>query len=49
MVDVIVGGVSMAITYRNEYANIIAQNGGVPGLITQLKQQVDTLKSQQAT
>ncbi len=47
VVDVIVGGVSMAITYRNEYANIIAQNGGVPGLITQLKQQVDTLKSQQ--
>lgn len=49
VVDVIVGGVSMAITYRNEYANIITQNGGVPGLITQLKQQVDTLKSQQAT
>lgn len=49
VVDVIVGGVSMAITYRNEYANIIGQNGGVPGLITQLKQQVDMLKSQQAT
>ena len=49
VVDVIVGGVSMAITYRNEYANIITQNGGVPGLIAQLKQQVDTLKSQQAT
>ncbi len=49
VVDVIVGGVSMAITYRNEYANIIGQNGGMPGLIAQLKQQVDTLKSQQAT
>ena len=49
VVDVIVGGVSMALTYRQEYSNIISQNGGVPGLITQLKQQVDTLKSQQAT
>ncbi|MBX7198157.1 MAG: ABC transporter substrate-binding protein [Rhodospirillaceae bacterium] len=49
VVDVIVGGVSMAITYRNEYANIIAQNGGVAGLIAQLRQQVDSLKSQQAT
>lgn len=48
VVDVIVGGVSMALTYRNEYANIIGSSGGVPGLITQLKQQVDTLKSQQA-
>lgn len=49
VVDVIVGGVSMALTYRQEYNNIIGQNGGVPGLITQLRQQVDTLKSQQAT
>jgi phospholipid transport system substrate-binding protein len=49
VVDVIVGGVSMAITYRQEYSNIIGQNGGIPGLITQLRQQVDTLKSQQAT
>ena len=49
VVDVIVGGVSMALTYRQEYSNIIGQNGGIPGLITQLRQQVDTLKSQQAT
>lgn len=46
VVDVIVGGVSMALTYRQEYTNIIGQNGGVPGLIAQLRQQVDTLKSQ---
>lgn len=49
VVDVIVGGVSMAITYRQEYSNIIGQNGGFTGLLTQLRQQVDTLKSQRAT
>ncbi|MHB1206065.1 MAG: MlaC/ttg2D family ABC transporter substrate-binding protein [Rhodospirillaceae bacterium] len=49
VVDVIVGGVSMAITYRQEYSNIIGQNGGFTGLLTQLRQQVETLKSQQAT
>ena len=53
VVDVIVGGVSMAITYRQEYSNIIGQgggqSGGLTGLIAQLRQQVDTLKSQQAT
>jgi phospholipid transport system substrate-binding protein len=48
VVDVIVGGVSMAITYRNEYANIIGQGGGLSALITQLRQQVDTLRAQQA-
>jgi phospholipid transport system substrate-binding protein len=49
VVDVIVGGVSMALTYRQEYSNIITQGGGISALLTQLRQQVDTLKSQQAT
>ena len=37
VVDVIVEGVSMAITYRQEYATIISQQGGMPGLISALE------------
>ena len=43
IVDVIIEGVSMAITYRNEYATVIQQNGGMPGLLAQIKKQVDDL------
>lgn len=43
IVDVIIEGVSMAITYRNEYATVIQQNGGMSGLLAQLKKQVDEL------
>lgn len=45
IVDVIIEGVSMAITYRQEYATIIQQNGGVSGLIAQMQKQVDDLKA----
>jgi len=31
VVDVIVEGVSMAVTYRQEYATILNQQGGMPG------------------
>ena len=47
VVDVIVAGVSMAITYRNEYNTIIAQQAGFPGLVGQLQKQVSDLKAQQ--
>ncbi|MCA0199842.1 MAG: ABC transporter substrate-binding protein [Proteobacteria bacterium] len=47
IVDVIVAGVSMAITYRQEYTTLIAQQGGFPGLITQLQKQVGDLKAAQ--
>jgi phospholipid transport system substrate-binding protein len=47
VVDVIVAGVSMAITYRQEYADTIAQKGGMPGLIAQLQSQAEDLKRQQ--
>ncbi len=43
IVDVIVEGVSMAITYRQDYASVIRQNGGVNGLLTQLRRQVENL------
>jgi phospholipid transport system substrate-binding protein len=47
VVDVIVDGVSMAITYRQEYASIIAQQGGMPGLIGQLEIRAKDLGKQQ--
>jgi phospholipid transport system substrate-binding protein len=47
VVDVIVEGVSMAVTYRQEYAGILAQQGGFPGLVTQLQTQASDLARQQ--
>ena len=35
--DVIVEGVSMAITLRSEYASVIKNQGGLPGLVTLLR------------
>ncbi len=46
-IDVIVAGVSMAITYRQEYTTIIAQDGGLVALLAQLQRQVADLKRQQ--
>jgi len=39
IVDVIVEGVSMAITYRQDYASAIRQQGGLQGLLTELRKQ----------
>lgn len=46
IVDVIIEGVSMAITYRNEYGSVIQQGAGFSGLTAQLQKQVDDLKKQ---
>jgi len=45
VVDLVVEGVSMAITYRSEYASIIQNNGGVGSLNDLLAQQLDRLRS----
>ena len=37
VLDIVIEGVSMAITYRQEYATIISQQGGMPGLISALE------------
>jgi len=47
VVDVIAEGVSMAITYRDEYASIIAQEGNFPGLIKRIETQAADLARQQ--
>jgi phospholipid transport system substrate-binding protein len=44
-VDVIIAGVSMALTYRQEYGAVLAQ--GFPALTAQLEKQVADLKKQQ--
>jgi len=38
--DVYVGGVSMAVTQRDEFASVIQRSGGVAGLLAQLRQKL---------
>ncbi len=40
VVDVIVEGVSMAITYRQEYSTVITRVGGFDGLLNEMQKQV---------
>ena len=40
VVDIVVEGVSMAITYRQEYSTIIARDGGFNGLLSQMQKQI---------
>ncbi len=47
VLDVIVGGVSMAITYRQDYGTVISQTGSFAGLLAQMEKQVEDLKKQQ--
>ena len=47
VVDLIVEGVSMAITYRSEYGSVISQRGSVAALNALLEQQVERLKAEQ--
>jgi phospholipid transport system substrate-binding protein len=46
VVDVIVEGISMAGTYRQEYASIINEQGGVAGLVTKIQNQAADLAKQ---
>lgn len=46
IVDIIIEGISMVITYRQDYTSVIRQNGGTQALLTELrKQAADTLPS----
>lgn len=38
--DVYVGGVSMAVTQRDEFASVIQRSGGIPGLLSELRQKL---------
>jgi phospholipid transport system substrate-binding protein len=38
--DVYIGGVSMAVTQRDEFASVIQRSGGVAGLLSQLRQKL---------
>ena len=47
IVDIIVEGVSMALTYRQEYASVIKRTGGgIPGLTGELSKEIDELSSE---
>lgn len=47
VLDIIVEGVSMAITYRQDYSTVISQSGGFAGLLAQMEKQVAALRAQQ--
>jgi phospholipid transport system substrate-binding protein len=47
VLDVVIEGVSMAITYRQDYSTIISQTGTFAGLLAQMEKQVADLKQQQ--
>lgn len=47
VLDVVIEGVSMAITYRQDYSTVISQTGSFAGLLAQMEKQVADLKQQQ--
>ena len=46
IVDVRVSGISMALTRRAEFASVLSQQGGMPGLLQKLRQLTARAKSQ---
>ena len=46
VLDIVVEGVSMAITYRQDYSTVISQTGTFAGLLAQMEKQVTDLKAQ---
>jgi phospholipid transport system substrate-binding protein len=40
VVDIVVDGVSMAVTHRSEYASVLRQTGNLAGLLDRMRQQV---------
>jgi phospholipid transport system substrate-binding protein len=50
VIDLVVEGASMAITYRNEYASVIQANGGkVDGLLNAMRTKVAELRNAKGT
>ncbi len=43
--DIVVEGVSMAVTYRSEYSAVIQHSGSVAGLLVILRAKIDALKN----
>ena len=46
IVDIVVEGVSMAITHRSEYSSALQSSGGLPGLLDLMRKKVEQLKAQ---
>jgi phospholipid transport system substrate-binding protein len=50
IIDLLIEGTSMIVTYREEYASVINQNGGnITGLLEILRKKVGTMAQQQAS
>jgi phospholipid transport system substrate-binding protein len=50
VVDLVVAGSSMAITYRSEYASVVQSNGGkVDGLLAAMRRKVAQLEAERAS
>ena len=47
VLDIVIEGVSMAITYRQDYSTIISQTGSFTRLLNQMDKQVADMKAQQ--
>jgi phospholipid transport system substrate-binding protein len=47
VLDIVIGGVSMAITYRQDYSTVISQTGNFKGLLGQMEKQVAEMKARQ--
>ena len=44
IIEVVIEGVSMALTQQSEFASVIRQNGGdIDALVTELRRKVDAL------
>lgn len=41
--DVYIGGISMKVTQRDEFASVIQRNGGIPGLLAELRHKVSQI------
>jgi len=40
IIDVVVAGVSMALTHRSDFAAVIKRDGGIDGLLRQLREKI---------
>jgi phospholipid transport system substrate-binding protein len=45
VIDVVIEGVSMVISQRSEFATVISQQGGIDGLIENLRSRVDVVSA----
>jgi len=45
VIDVVIEGISMVISQRSEFATVISQQGGIDGLIENLRTRIDIVSA----